>query len=128
MKSSVSAAKAKAAALALSKPTLQPVNVSLPDEAVEANDAKAGYLYVMRCPLMEGDVYKVGFTIKTPKERAEELSRATGVPFAFVVVHSWHHSNARELERLAHSALADCRIPTRREFFKAPFEDLRGKN
>ena len=33
VKSSVSAAKAKAAAIALSKPTLQPINVSLPDES-----------------------------------------------------------------------------------------------
>lgn len=74
---------------------------------------------------MDGDVYKVGFTVKTPKERAEELSRATGVPLAYVVVHSWHHKNAREQEKLAHAALADYRVTPRREFFKAPFEELR---
>jgi hypothetical protein len=126
VKSSVSAAKARAAALAISKPTLQPVDVPLQFEPPpETTDVTAGYLYVMRCPLMEGDIYKVGFTAKTPRERAEELSRATGVPYAFVVVHSWHHENAREVERVAHAALADRRLPSRREFFKAPFDELR---
>jgi len=65
---------------------------------------------------------KVGFTAKSPKERAEDLSKATGVPLAYVVVHSWHHQNARELEQAAHAALDDIRVSPQREFFKAPFE------
>jgi len=54
---------------------------------------------------------KVGFTAKSPKERAEDLSKATEVPLAlaYVVVHSWHHQNARELEQAAHAALDDIR-------------------
>jgi len=70
-----------------------------------------------------GDVYKVGFTAKSPKERAEDLSKATGVPLAYVVVHSWHHQNARGLEQAAHAALDDIRVSPQREFFKAPFVD-----
>jgi hypothetical protein len=125
VKSLVSVAKATAAALASSKQTLQSVGLSLPADPPESTALKAGYLYVMRCPLMDGDIYKVGFTVKTPKERAEELSRATGVPLAYIVVHSWHHENAREQEKLAHAALADYRVTPKREFFKAPFEELR---
>ena len=61
---------------------------------------------------------KVGFTAKSPKERAEDLSKV-----AYVVVHSWHHQNARGLEQAAHAALDDIRVSPQREFFKAPFVD-----
>ena len=62
-----------------------------------------------------------------PNGFAEDLSKATGVPLAlaYVVVHSWHHQNARELEQAAHAALDDIRVSPQREFFKAPFEEIR---
>ena len=60
----------------------------------------------MRCPAMDNDIYKVGWTAKEPAQRAEELSRATGVPLFLVVVESWALENTRVAERLAHGALS----------------------
>ncbi len=74
---------------------------------------------------MEDDVYKVGFTSRDPKQRAEELSKATGVPMAYIVVEHWPNSDARDLEKRAHIALSEFRIQTGREFFKAEYETIR---
>jgi len=57
VKSSVAAAKAKVAALSSGSPTLQPLEVTLPQDSPERDTEKSGYLYVMRCPLMDGDVW-----------------------------------------------------------------------
>jgi hypothetical protein len=38
-----------------------------------------GYIYVLTNPNMPGLV-KIGYTQRLPRERANELSRATGVP------------------------------------------------
>jgi hypothetical protein len=57
VKSAVAAAKAKVAALSSGSPTLQPLEVTLPQDSPERDTEKSGYLYVMRCPLMDGDVW-----------------------------------------------------------------------
>ncbi|MDC0850100.1 GIY-YIG nuclease family protein [Pseudomonas aeruginosa] len=38
-----------------------------------------GFVYVLTSPAMPG-LYKVGATTRSPRQRAEELSRGTGVP------------------------------------------------
>jgi hypothetical protein len=43
-----------------------------------------GYIYVLINQSMEGFI-KVGKTARDPKERAKELSQATGVPTPFMV-------------------------------------------
>jgi hypothetical protein len=74
---------------------------------------------------MEEDVYKVGWTSKSPKTRAEELSKATGVPLSFIVVESWKVRDPKLAETMAHEALVSCRITGRREFFKASYDVIR---
>jgi hypothetical protein len=54
---------------------------------------------------MKDEVYKVGWTSKTAEHRAQELSSASGVPTAFVVVQSWQHSDAEQLEKGIHAML-----------------------
>ncbi|WP_156892494.1 GIY-YIG nuclease family protein [Salaquimonas pukyongi] len=81
-------------------------------------DVDTNVVYLLRCHFMEHEVYKVGWTTKTAEERAQELSRETGVPSAFVVVKYWQHQNARELEKEVHMMLSPYRINERREFFK----------
>jgi hypothetical protein len=105
------------------------VNVDLPqfEEPPEDSGAETGYLYIMRCPAMEADIYKVGWTAKSPTERAEELSSHTGVPLFFIVVESWSVTNPRAVEMLAKEALADFRLSPRREFFKASYEEIRSR-
>jgi hypothetical protein len=64
-----------------------------------------GYLYVLNNPHMQGLV-KIGHTIRTPAERAAELSNATGVPGRFQVERSWFLDNAEAFERRVHAAFA----------------------
>jgi hypothetical protein len=128
IKRSIASARAKAAAIIASDPSAFVVRETLPPIfpiEVEPEDENAGWLYVMRCPLMEDDIYKVGWSSRPPKIRAEELSTATGVPLAYIVVESWKVDRARQIETTAHQNLAEFRINPRREFFKAPFEKIR---
>ncbi len=125
VKSSVAAARLRAKALEDSDIAV----LSRAVEAVERGDAEPqgedGFLYVARCPIMPEEVYKIGWTSKTPQERAEELSRGTGVPMAFVIVESWQHHRARSLERAVHQALKPKQLSVRREFFSAPYSIIR---
>jgi hypothetical protein len=128
VKSSVAAAKAKVAAQSASDTTVQVFGVALPTTfpiEVEPAERDSGWLYVMRCPLMDADVYKVGWSSRPAAERAEELSSATGIPMAYVVVESWAVTEARRAEREAHLALQEYRINPKREFFRAPYERIR---
>jgi hypothetical protein len=53
---------------------------------------------------------KIGYTDRTPSERASELSGATGVPGLFKVERSWQLADAQSWERRVHSALAQHRV------------------
>jgi hypothetical protein len=128
VKRTIASAKAKSAAIIASDPSAFVVGDVLPPVfpvEIEPENENEGWLYVMRCPLMDDDVYKVGWSSRPPKNRAEELSKATGVPLAYIVVESWKAEGARQIETAAHQALAEFRINPRREFFKAPFEKIR---
>jgi hypothetical protein len=130
VKSSVASAKAKAAAIIASDPSAIVIGDVLPpkfDVEVEPDTQNTGWLYVMRCPLMEDDIYKVGWSSRSPSTRAEELSKATGVPMAYIVVESWEVDDARRIEVTIHQALTAYRINPKREFFKAPFEKIRNE-
>lgn len=81
-------------------------------------------LYVMRCPAHDTELYKVGWTAGASSQRARELSSETSVPLAFVVVKSWKHQRARQLEADVHAMLAPYRTNDRREFFSARFDTI----
>ncbi|MCB6177535.1 GIY-YIG nuclease family protein [Rhodobacter sp. Har01] len=74
-----------------------------------------GWLYVLTNPAMP-KLCKVGYTTRSPEERAVEL-HTTGVPMPFRIVASWPTSDAREAERVAHKALAHYRTSEAREWF-----------
>ncbi|MEL6464960.1 MAG: GIY-YIG nuclease family protein [Pseudomonadota bacterium] len=84
-----------------------------------------GELYVLRCTLMDEEVYKVGWTAGTAVERAKQLSSATGVPLAFVVVASWSHDAPEALETEVHAQLSPYRVNNQREFFRLNFDAIR---
>lgn len=90
-----------------------------------AHSEPRGVVYILRCTLMADEVYKVGWTSGTAKERAAELSGATGVPTAFIVVEAWKHVDPRGLEKNIHALLDQYRLNDRREFFKLPYSALR---
>jgi T5orf172 domain len=61
-----------------------------------------GYLYVFTNRHMPALV-KIGYTNRSPQERADELSRPTGVPGRFEVAKSWLIDDAPKLERIIHN-------------------------
>lgn len=83
-----------------------------------------GELYIMRCSAMKEQIYKVGFTEGDATERARQLSSATGVPMAFIVIKKWRHVDAKKLETEVHMLLAPYRINDSREFFYASYDSL----
>jgi len=83
-----------------------------------------GFLYVMRAPVHPKNVFKIGLTRKSSDERANELSRATGVPGKIYVMHEWPVCDCVSVEREVHCRLSECRIDPRREFFEAPLAHI----
>jgi hypothetical protein len=79
---------------------------------------KQGYIYVMVNPSLEGMV-KIGKTSRDPKERAKELSTATGVPTPFILVYQKQFEDCDLAERTIHQLLESrgCRVNNNREFF-----------
>ncbi|NQY54155.1 MAG: GIY-YIG nuclease family protein [Campylobacteraceae bacterium] len=88
-------------------------------------NSKYGELYILRCTTMKDEIYKVGWTSGTSIERANQLSSATGIPIAFVVVDSWKHIDAEALEKSVHAMLEPYRVNDRREFFKSNYTSIR---
>jgi hypothetical protein len=79
--------------------------------------SKGGYLYVLVNPAMEGLV-KIGKTIRSPRQRANELGSVTGIPTPFILVFDVHVEDLDEAERYVHAELEDQRVSSNREFFR----------
>lgn len=82
-----------------------------------------GFIYIMGSEAMPG-IYKVGMTAYSPRRRAIELSRGTGVPAEYQVLFHGEHDNAMAWEKEVHAALADRRVSKDREFFRGPLADI----
>jgi|GEM_PF-4902286 len=78
-----------------------------------------GFVYVLANQSMPG-IYKIGFTLKHPKERMMELSAATACPTPFTLLAFFGTSHPYEIEQSLHNDLAEYRVNASREFFKAP--------
>lgn len=76
-----------------------------------------GIVYIMRSPSHGIDIYKIGLTRRTPKERASEISSATGVPLPLDVLASWETGDCSRVEAEVHTRLKAYRLNKRREFF-----------
>lgn len=78
----------------------------------------AEYIYVLLNPAHMRYV-KIGWTSKTPEERAKELSAATGVPQPFLVAYEALVPDGRAAEAIIHERLSHSghRLNPSREFF-----------
>jgi hypothetical protein len=74
-----------------------------------------GYIYVLSNPTMPGLV-KIGFTNRDVKERAGELSAATGVPQPFEIEYHCLTRDVEEIESSVQAHFASKRVPGK-EFF-----------
>jgi len=79
----------------------------------------------MRCHAHGRDIFKIGITDIVPEVRARELSAATATPTHFLVVQAWAVSEGARAESAAHEALERFRLADNREFFTAPYSELR---
>ena len=82
------------------------------------------WVYVLSNPTMPGYV-KIGFTDKTPEERALQLSRSTGVILPFKVEWAFHCYNGYALEQEVHRHLESSRITGNREFFDVSLDEAK---
>lgn len=78
----------------------------------------SGYIYLMMNPSMNG-IVKIGLTKRTPEERLNELSKATGVPTPFILVYKEKFNDCVRAEKIIHSLLEERgeRVSSNREFF-----------
>lgn len=80
-----------------------------------------GFVYILANIHMPA-VYKIGCTERSPHARAEELSKATGVPSPFYVLCYAESTDFQALERDMHKWCDNSRISANREFFTSCFE------
>lgn len=84
--------------------------------------ASYGFVYVLTNAAMPG-IVKIGFTERSPRARADELSGSTSVPCAFQVYSYVETEDPQASERAVHLALAEHRVSQSREFFRMPAWD-----
>lgn len=63
------------------------------------------------------NIYKIGFTDRSPLQRAEELSNSTSVPTDFNIVFYIECEEPSSVEREIHEELDQYRLNRKREFF-----------
>src|ERR1700731_1343772 len=80
-----------------------------------------GYIYILFNPSIPGLV-KIGKTERDPRERARELSQATGVATPFEVAYTAAFADCDVAERSMHAVLEHngFRLAGNREFFEVP--------
>lgn len=94
-------------------------------EALTEGKQKEEFLYVLVNPAHKQGLFKVGYTTRTPEERARELSSHTGNPTNYLVVESWQVNNGKEMEKIVHNRLEKYRLSGNREFFLVDYTTLR---
>lgn len=80
-----------------------------------------GFVYCLDNYRAMPGVYKIGHTMKSPHQRAADLS-TTGVPEPFSVVGYIEIANPSAWEHRFHKFLEEYRCNAKREFFRAPLE------
>lgn len=87
-------------------------------ERVEVYEGEnAGYIYIMRQPIHEENIFKIGLTKRSTKERSKELSN-TSSPDKFFVIVSYNTRDCIKAEKEIHQELENYRLTERREFFR----------
>lgn len=83
--------------------------------------SRSGIIYILISPARVG-LLKIGKSTRAAQERANELSKETGVPARFEVALQLQVSDRDEADRRVHEALEDRRENKEREFFRVPLE------
>jgi hypothetical protein len=81
----------------------------------------AGFIYILRNPRMENNIFKIGLTRNEVDDRAKQLSK-TSVPDKFYKSQEWNVKDCVKAEQEIHTRLKDYRVDPRREFFKIEYD------
>jgi hypothetical protein len=98
-----------------------PKGITKVEGTVYYDTENAGYVYVMRQPTHEENIFKVGLTKRNTEKRQKELSNTSSVD-KFFVINSYYTKDCVAAEKQIHEKLKDFRLTSRREFFRC---DLR---
>jgi len=93
------------------------VGYNILEEVQNLSQSKAGYIYVLINPSMDGLV-KIGKTSRDPKDRVKELGAVTGVPTPFILVFDAYVNDCDQAEKYIHARLKHKRVADNREFFR----------
>jgi len=69
------------------------------------------------------EMVKIGYTKGDPIDRANTLSKSTGIPIPFNVVYSYNCFNGERIEKAVHKHFRKNRVSAKREFFFVSVED-----
>ena len=117
MKSSIKVAKEKLEKL--KKQDQSKLNKIYKEKPQRVNKTELdGYIYLMKNNSMKDNIFKIGKTTKTPDERADDLSRSTGVAEKFEVISYWKSKNISKDESEIFASLENFRYSDNREFFQ----------
>lgn len=81
----------------------------------------AGFIYILRNPIMDKNIFKIGLTRNEVDERVNQLSK-TSVPDKFYKSQEWNVKDCVMAEKEIHKRLNDYRVDPRREFFKIDYD------
>lgn len=81
----------------------------------------AGFIYILRNPAMDKNIFKIGLTRNEVDDRVNQLSK-TSVPDKFYKSQEWNVKDCVKAEKEIHSRLNDYRVDPRREFFKIDYD------
>ncbi len=79
-------------------------------------------VYILESSSMPGMV-KIGYTKGDPIDRANTLSKSTGVPTPFNVVYSYSCFNGERIEKAVHKHFRAKRVNSQREFFYVELDE-----
>jgi hypothetical protein len=83
-----------------------------------------GFVYVMQNESMP-NLFKIGHTLKSPMQRAIDLTRHSGVPNDFEVLFYCECIDPNKFEFDVHRILDEKRYTSNREFFKLSINELK---
>ena len=82
-----------------------------------------GYIYVLSNDAMP-NLFKIGFTKNSVKQRVSELNSSTSIPEKFEIQLIFACKNPKEIEKKIHTSLIEYRANKKREFFSTTFEKI----
>ncbi len=77
----------------------------------------AGWIYIMRQPIHEENIFKIGLTKRSTEQRSKELSNTSSAD-KFFTVNSYNTKDCVKAEKQIHEQLENYRLTSRREFFR----------